>query len=353
MRQLTIALAALVLVSIAGPAVADISPHISFQGVIRDNEGNVVPDGSYKITFRIYEVPSGGGAIWTEVDTCDVQDGIVNATLGTSTPLSTISWEIPYWLGISIENEDELVPRTEMTSVPYAAHAGFADTAGEDADWTISGDDMYSAVDGGVGIGDTTPEWLFDIHLPSLANNYMQITNSATGDATYSGLLMGVGTEAGWIAYSGPSALRVGRGSSANSVNIYSSGDVSVGMIATPDAKLDVDGDVKMTGFKMPTGAVDGYVLTSDGNGVGTWEPLLIKASARSAAGNVVLDEKGEALVTVPESLAKSGEDLRYQLTCVGGFAPVYVAQKARGGVFRIAGGEPGMEISWQVSGAQ
>ena len=50
----------------------------------------------------------------------------------------------------------------------------------------------------------------------------------------------------------------------------------------------------------------------------------------------------------LPEHL--SGAELRYQLTCVGGFAPVYVAEKAVGGVFVIAGGERGMEVSWQVT---
>jgi len=102
-----------------------------------------------------------------------------------------------------------------------------------------------------------------------------------------------------------------------------------------------------MTGFKMPPGAVAGYVLTCDEYGEGTWQPTLAAPQA-IAAGNTVLDSNGEAQVELPVHLL--GEELRYQLTCIGGFAPVYVAEKAVGGVFVIAGGEPGMEVSWAVT---
>ena len=37
---------------------------------------------------------------------------------------------------------------------------------------------------------------------------------------------------------------------------------------------LDVEGTVQMTGFKMPTGSVDGYVLTSGAQGVGNWQQI-------------------------------------------------------------------------------
>jgi hypothetical protein len=36
--------------------------------------------------------------------------------------------------------------------------------------------------------------------------------------------------------------------------------------------QFDVAGTVQMTGFKMPPGASDSYVLTSDASGVGTWQ---------------------------------------------------------------------------------
>ena len=69
--------------------------------------------------------------------------------------------------------------------------------------------------------------------------------------------------------------------------------------------------------------------------------------------GNVVLNAAGEAVVELPDWFEALNMDFRYQLTCVGQFAPVYVADKIRGNRFRIAGGEPGMEISWMVTGVR
>jgi len=40
----------------------------------------------------------------------------------------------------------------------------------------------------------------------------------------------------------------------------------------TPQYKLDVSDTVQVAALKMPTGAIPGYVLTSDGSGVGSWQ---------------------------------------------------------------------------------
>jgi hypothetical protein len=59
----------------------------------------------------------------------------------------------------------------------------------------------------------------------------------------------------------------------SNKPNIFliRSGNVGVGT-KQPSEKLDVVGTVQMTGFKMPTGANDGFILTSDASGNGTWQ---------------------------------------------------------------------------------
>ncbi|MCB2180828.1 MAG: hypothetical protein KQH63_02245 [Desulfobulbaceae bacterium] len=69
--------------------------------------------------------------------------------------------------------------------------------------------------------------------------------------------------------------------------------------------------------------------------------------------GNVMLDENGEALVELPDYFEALNRDFRYQLTCIGGFAPVYIAEKIKENTFRIAGGAPDMEVSWQVTGVR
>jgi hypothetical protein len=69
--------------------------------------------------------------------------------------------------------------------------------------------------------------------------------------------------------------------------------------------------------------------------------------------GNVVLGEDGQAWVDLPDYFEALNRDFRYQLTCIGGFAPVYVAHEIQDNRFLIAGGEPGLKVSWQVTGVR
>jgi hypothetical protein len=69
--------------------------------------------------------------------------------------------------------------------------------------------------------------------------------------------------------------------------------------------------------------------------------------------GVVVLDANGEAQVELPEWFEALNRDFLYQLTCIGGFAPVYVAEEVSEAHFRIAGGNPGLKVSWQVTGVR
>lgn len=69
--------------------------------------------------------------------------------------------------------------------------------------------------------------------------------------------------------------------------------------------------------------------------------------------GLVTLDAFGGATVRLPDWFEALNADFRYQLTCIGGFAPVYVARKIAGNTFQIAGGRPGIEVSWQVTGVR
>ncbi|MEW5874902.1 MAG: hypothetical protein AB1752_06965 [Candidatus Zixiibacteriota bacterium] len=67
--------------------------------------------------------------------------------------------------------------------------------------------------------------------------------------------------------------------------------------------------------------------------------------------GTVTLDARGEADVDLPRWFEALSGDFRYQLTCVGGYAPVYIASEISDGRFRIAGGYPGLKVCWQISG--
>lgn len=67
--------------------------------------------------------------------------------------------------------------------------------------------------------------------------------------------------------------------------------------------------------------------------------------------GNVVLNEAGEATVQLPNWFTALNKDYRYQLTCIGGFAQVYIAEKVANNQFKIAGGNKNLEVSWMITG--
>jgi hypothetical protein len=63
------------------------------------------------------------------------------------------------------------------------------------------------------------------------------------------------------------------------------------------------------------------------------------------------LDAAGEVTVELPGYFEALNRDFRYQLTPHAAFSPLYVKATVRDGSFTIAGGDPGQEVSWQVTG--
>lgn len=95
---------------------------VSFQGVLSDASGQPLADGNHALTFAIYDVQSGGTPLWTESQTIATTTGLLNARLGSVTPLG-LAFDRQYWLGISIAGAAELFPRTALTMAPYAFRA--------------------------------------------------------------------------------------------------------------------------------------------------------------------------------------------------------------------------------------
>src|SRR5689334_9343695 len=69
--------------------------------------------------------------------------------------------------------------------------------------------------------------------------------------------------------------------------------------------------------------------------------------------GIATLDKNGEAIIRLPDWFQALNRDFRYQVTCIGTPAPVYIAQEIRNNTFKIAGGHAGSRISWQVTGTR
>ena len=115
------ALTLLFLVAFATQGFAQLMPTLSIQGILKKANGVAVDDGTYNLTFKLYETPTGGMSIWSETQgALEVSSGIYSATLGANPafPLN-VAFNTLYYLGVTVGSA-ELTPRILLTSAPYA-----------------------------------------------------------------------------------------------------------------------------------------------------------------------------------------------------------------------------------------
>ena len=113
------------------PAHAAIPQKINYQGYLTDPQGLPIDD-TVSITFSIYSTLSGGSALWTETQSMTIHEGLFSAGLGNRNPL-TLSFDTPYYLGITVGTDNEMTPRQALTSVAYAFRAKEADSVKDNA----------------------------------------------------------------------------------------------------------------------------------------------------------------------------------------------------------------------------
>ena len=132
----------LIIILLAGTAFAQT---FSVQGVLRDPQGNTLDEGYYDITLKLYEQAEGTDAIWEEVQTdIHVLHGVFDLDVGSVTPLTGITFTATYYLGLTIEDDPEMVPRFELLKAPSALSVGGAEN-------------MVPSL-GNIGIGTTDPQ---------------------------------------------------------------------------------------------------------------------------------------------------------------------------------------------------
>ncbi|PKL85627.1 MAG: hypothetical protein CVV22_06905 [Ignavibacteriae bacterium HGW-Ignavibacteriae-1] len=161
MKQCTFLAA--ILFCITSSLYSQIPQTISWQGILQDADSKNL-SGTFSLTVKLYDVASGGTAIWNETHSSVViADGLVNLTLGSVTPFS-INFGDEYWLEITVGTGTPL-PRIKLSSVPYAMHSKTAESANE-TDPTWSGNANTTGTisrSGKVGIGTSSPTALLHI----------------------------------------------------------------------------------------------------------------------------------------------------------------------------------------------
>jgi hypothetical protein len=106
--------------ALASAAQADVPVRLTEQGrLFRSNDQPVT--GTVTLTFAIYASASGGTALWSESFEVTLSNGYYSAQLGATTPFPASLWSGgTKYLGLAVGTDEEMTPREELTSVPYA-----------------------------------------------------------------------------------------------------------------------------------------------------------------------------------------------------------------------------------------
>ncbi len=122
----------IILICLASPVylLANIPQMINFQGKAYDSNGDPL-DGTFSIEFTIYDAATDGNKVWFETQSSvQVTDGIFHVLLGSVTPIEHHVFGQPTkYLGIKIEADPEMTPRTRITTVPFSFRVATVDGA--------------------------------------------------------------------------------------------------------------------------------------------------------------------------------------------------------------------------------
>ena len=130
MKKTTLLFAQLLLVCFAVSTVfAQVPRSFSYQGFLLDAAKAPVT-GIHQIKVVLYDAPVGGSILHSEVFSTPVVGGVFSVIIGSQTALgSQVAFDKQYWIGLSVDNLTELMPRTALTSIPYALRTETATTA--------------------------------------------------------------------------------------------------------------------------------------------------------------------------------------------------------------------------------
>lgn len=384
--------------SALGPLVAaaqtPVGYSFTYQGMLRT--GAAPANGTYDFQFRLFDASSGGAAVgpWVCIDNKPVADGLIAADL----VFGSVFDGSARWLEIGVRADatpgncllgggpyTTLTPRQRITSTPYAQFA--------QAPWATSpaGDIYFGGAN--VGIGTATPSNRLTVANEEDANAIVAIDS---GDMAAQASILHFkdrGTAVWAVLKNAANRFAIREvGPGVDRLVVDTGGKVGIGT-SDPDAHLHVVGGTvpsfpAIRGYSPNTGQgvvgegaafgtgvlgiapSSGWAVDAIGNmgasGLKAFridhpldpdehylshyctegpEPLNVYS------GNAVLGAAGEAVVSLPAYFSSINRDVRYQLTCIGGHAPVYVAQEVAPGAnaFVIGGGRPGLKISWRV----
>lgn len=152
-RSLSLVLIFLVLVAMGGvPALAATPQLLNYQGYLA-NPADSALTTNVVMTFTLYDAPTNGNTLWTEIHpTVSVAKGLFNVLLGSVATLPTsVFTGANAYLGISVGTDPEMTPRARVAATAYAYRVGTVDGA---TGGTVTGD-VTIVGKGNIGTGNT------------------------------------------------------------------------------------------------------------------------------------------------------------------------------------------------------
>jgi len=321
----------------------------------------ISPSGS-TITISASGGGGGGGLAFVTHDSTLQGDGSVSTPLGVAVPLTlsgtpsihpTLS--VTSIGGISAidansEFGNAVVGRSGGTGIGALSGISTASNGGQGVQGlSDNGTGVYGA--GLVGVeGVGTVIGVKGNGTPGILGNGLTNADGVDGYSTSSGR-SGV---YGQNSVSGGYGV-FGRSTHSGGIAVAGSGDNGGQAAHFYAGSVRIDNDLHVTG-QIFAGTKD-FEIDHPLDPAGKY---LVHASIESSemlniySGNVRLDARGEAVVKLPSWMEAENGDFRYQLTAIGGPArDLFVASEIARGEFRIAGGAPGMKVSWQVTGVR
>ena len=171
----------------------------TYQSILRDSNGDVVPLQNVDIRFSILQGSSSGPSIYTETHTTVTNDyGLINLFIGqgtTSDDLSLIIWNNgPYFAFVEADPDGsgyQVVSTTQMMSVPFALYAKY----GEDADIDPTNEYNTGAVLNGTDLEIIDAGGTQTVDLSSLQDGVDDADNDPTNEYNTGAVLSGTDLE--------------------------------------------------------------------------------------------------------------------------------------------------------------
>ena len=118
-------------------ASAEVPQQLHYNGYLTNAVGEPVdcPDAiqcaeSFQMSFRIYNSEDSGSPIWTELEVdVPIYNGSFHVVLGDAIALDAAVLNGQTWVGVKINEHEEMIPRQKLLSAAYAIRAGTVDNA--------------------------------------------------------------------------------------------------------------------------------------------------------------------------------------------------------------------------------